>query len=98
MLPSDSVFSPAATRLEHLVECRNAVTLLELYNVLADLMDHSRDVIALVGVLGIGKPLCRFPVSIVLDSPHELRVNEAYLPGIFQSLGLVPLYTTLMTT
>jgi hypothetical protein len=54
VLPSDGVLGVRATRLEHLVESGNAVTLLELYDILADFVDDAGDVIALVGVVVIG--------------------------------------------
>jgi hypothetical protein len=54
VLPSDSVLGVRATRLEHLVESGNAVTLLELYDIFADFVDDAGDVIALVGVVVIG--------------------------------------------
>jgi hypothetical protein len=54
VFPSDGVFGVGATRLEHLVESSHAVTLLEFYDILADLVDDAGDVVALVGVVEIG--------------------------------------------
>ena len=56
MLPGKSILGVRTTRRHHLVECSNAVTLLEFYDILADLMDNSRDVIALIGVVELRKP------------------------------------------
>jgi hypothetical protein len=38
------------------VERCNAVTLLELYNIVTDLVDDAGDIVALVGVVVIGEP------------------------------------------
>jgi len=56
VLPGKSILGVRTTRRHHLVECSNAVTLLEFYDILADLMDNSRDVIALIGVVELRKP------------------------------------------
>lgn len=56
MLPSDGVFGVGTTRLEHLVESSHTITLLELYDILADLVDDAGDVVALVGVVVVGQP------------------------------------------
>jgi len=56
VLPGESILGVRATRCEHLVESSHAVTLLEFYDVLADLVDDAGDVIALVGVVVVRKP------------------------------------------
>jgi hypothetical protein len=56
VLPSDSILGVGTTSSHHLVESSNAVTLLELYDILADLMDDARDVVALVGVVEFRQP------------------------------------------
>ena len=54
VLPCDSILGVRTTRREHLVESSNTVTLLELYDILADFVDDAGDVVALVGVVEIG--------------------------------------------
>jgi hypothetical protein len=76
------------------VESRNAVTFFEFDDIVTDLVDDARDIVALVGVVVIGEPACG--LVNFFDLPDIQRTR--YLPGTFQSLGLLPLYTTLMTT
>jgi hypothetical protein len=56
VLPSDSILGVRATRREHLVEGSHAVTLLEFYDILANLVDDAGDVVALIGVVEILQP------------------------------------------
>ena len=56
MLPSDSILGVGTTGREHLVESGNAVTLLEFHDILTNLMDDARDIVALVGVVEILQP------------------------------------------
>ena len=54
VLPGESILGVRATGRHHLVESRYAVTVLEFYDILADLVDDAGDVVALVGVVEIG--------------------------------------------
>jgi len=56
VLPSDSILGVRTTGCHHLVESSNAVTLLELDNVLADFVDDAGDVVTLVGVIEFRQP------------------------------------------
>lgn len=44
-----------------------SVSLLELDNILADLVDDPGNIIALVNVVGVRKPFCGLPVSLWLS-------------------------------
>jgi len=51
VLPSDSILGVGTTSRHHLVESSNAIALLELYDILTDFMDDTRDVVSLIGVV-----------------------------------------------
>jgi hypothetical protein len=87
VLPSNSVLSKATTSSQHFMESGNAVTLLELYDIITDLVDDARDIVALVSVVVIGEPACGLVNTIDLPDIQCIKC----LPGTFQSLGLLPL-------
>jgi hypothetical protein len=87
VLPSNSVLSVTPPFGKHFMESRNTVTLLELYNIVTDLVDDARDIVALVGVVVIGEPACGLVNFIDLPNIQGIKC----LPGTFQSLGLLPL-------
>jgi hypothetical protein len=57
VLPCDSILGVRTTRREHLVESSNTVTLLELYDILADFVDNAGNVVTRVAVVEILQPL-----------------------------------------
>jgi hypothetical protein len=88
VFPAQSVFCVAPAWLSHLVECHDAVTRFEFIHAFADLVDYSCDIVALVE--STRTPFWPLAVSISHSSQSYRR---SAVPGPFQSLGLLPLYT-----
>lgn len=61
MSPAEAVLSIAATRGHHLVKSNDSVAGLELGNIVADFMDNTRDVIALINGLLVWHPFWTLP-------------------------------------
>lgn len=87
MLPSNSVLSIRTTGREHLMESCHSVAFLEFYDILADLVDDARDVVTLIRVLEVRKPLWSLVVSCVIllctrrnmRNAHSIRLTR-YFP------------------
>lgn len=59
--PAEGVLGVAPSRRHHLVEGRDSIALLELADALADFMDNTADVVALVDRRLVGHPFWPFP-------------------------------------
>lgn len=72
------------------MESRNAITRLEFGDILADFVHDASDIIALIYWSLVNKDLCAFPAKVSL-------ALACFTDIAYQSLGLHPLKTTLVT-
>ena len=79
MCPCHSVLSIATMRLQHLMERRDSVSLLELGDTFSHLMDSASNVVALVAWRGVGHPFGDLPVFGVAARDNNLDHDLAWL-------------------